>query len=183
MSRAGAGWAHDPSARRPAARRAAAGGGVSALSALDHRVPAPMLAAGIALAMHGLVPATVPGAAWHALADGAETLLLLLSAPLALAAFAAFWRAHTTIDPLRPARATTLVTGGVYRLSRNPMYLSLAMLLLAYAIHLGAWAALAGPAAFVLYVTRFQIVPEERALQRRFGDAFASYKARVRRWL
>ncbi len=100
-----------------------------------------------------------------------------------LAGLAAFRGARTTVNPLQPQRASALVTGGVYRFTRNPMYLGMALLLSAWAVHLSSWLALAGPLAFVLYITRFQIVPEERVLQANFGEAFTRYAARVRRWL
>jgi protein-S-isoprenylcysteine O-methyltransferase Ste14 len=63
------------------------------------------------------------------------------------------------------------------------MYLGMALLLTAWAVYLSAWLAFAGPVAFVLYITRFQILPEERALQAHFGEAFTRYTAQVRRWL
>jgi protein-S-isoprenylcysteine O-methyltransferase Ste14 len=71
----------------------------------------------------------------------------------------------------------------VYRFTRNPMYVGLAMLLFAWAAWLWSAWALPGPPAFVLYISRFQIAPEERMLSRKFGDDFASYCAKVRRWL
>lgn len=94
-----------------------------------------------------------------------------------------FFRRRTTVNPLKPASATALVTGGIYRFSRNPMYLGLATLLLAWAFYLGNLAALAGVALFVLYMNRFQIAPEERALEARFGAEYIAYRTRVRRWL
>ena len=95
----------------------------------------------------------------------------------------AFRASRTTINPLRPERSTALVTGGVYRVTRNPMYVGMALLLLAWAVYLSSLLAFAGPVVFVLYITRFQIQPEERALQATFGEDFARYAARVRRWL
>ena len=94
-----------------------------------------------------------------------------------------FFRRRTTVNPLKPASAAALVTGGIYRFSRNPMYLGLATLLLAWAFYLGNLAALAGVALFVLYMNRFQIAPEERALEARFGAEYIAYRTRVRRWL
>lgn len=94
-----------------------------------------------------------------------------------------FFRRRTTVNPLKPASATALVTGGIYRFSRNPMYLGLATLLLAWAVYLGNLAALAGVALFVLYMNRFQIAPEERALEERFGAEYIAYRTRVRRWV
>lgn len=94
-----------------------------------------------------------------------------------------FLRSRTTVNPLKPDSASALVTGGIYRFTRNPMYLGLATLLLAWAIYLGNLAALAGVPLFILYMNRFQIAPEERALEARFGAEYRLYRARVRRWL
>ena len=91
--------------------------------------------------------------------------------------------AQTTISPLKPEAATALVSSGIYARTRNPMYLGLALLLLAWAVYLSALWPFAGPLFFVLYLTRFQILPEERALAKLFGEAYADYKRRVRRWI
>lgn len=106
-----------------------------------------------------------------------------LSAVIALLAFASFGLARTTINPFDPSRASALVTGGIFRITRNPMYLSLLLLLIAYAVRLGSWVEWLGPALFAAYVTRFQIIPEERILAVKFGAAFLAYKSRTRRWL
>lgn len=95
----------------------------------------------------------------------------------------AFRRARTTVNPLHPERATSVVTGGVYRHTRNPMYVGLLFVLLGCAVAFGAASALLGLPAFVAYITRFQIQPEERALQAKFGRAYTDYAAGVRRWL
>lgn len=153
------------------------------LGALDAKVPAPVLTA--------IVGAAMQAYAWQAgvIMDAssahmvAGVALSLLSAALALAAMAVFYRARTTINPLDPRRARLLVTGGVYRWSRNPMYLSLLLLLVAFAIRLDAVLVWLGPCAFWAYVTRFQILPEERALAERFGAAYLAYCHRTPRWL
>jgi len=94
-----------------------------------------------------------------------------------------FHRAKTTVNPLKPEASTALVTGGIYRWTRNPMYLAMLLLLLAWACIVSNWAALAILPLFVAYLNRFQIGPEERALQARFGAEFESYRRKVRRWL
>ncbi len=109
--------------------------------------------------------------------------LAQFSALIAVVAMACFWHARTTINPLDPRRASQLVTSGIFRWSRNPMYLSLLLLLVAYAIRLDSLAVWFGPVAFVAYVTRFQILPEERVLAEKFGDAYVAYKDRTRRWI
>ncbi len=95
----------------------------------------------------------------------------------------AFRRARTTVNPLRPERASALVDGGIYRWTRNPMYVGMALLLTAWAVHLGAPAALLAVAGFVVWIQRFQIRPEERHLRLRFGADYEPYCARVRRWV
>ncbi|GGX82047.1 methyltransferase family protein [Vogesella alkaliphila] len=94
----------------------------------------------------------------------------------------AFVRRHTTVNPLTPQRSSVLVVSGFYRLSRNPMYLGMLCLLLAWAWWLQPWPALLGPLLFVLWLNRFQIAPEERALLALFGEDYAAYCRRVRRW-
>lgn len=94
-----------------------------------------------------------------------------------------FHRFQTTVDPLNPHRADSLVTQGVYRLTRNPMYLGLALVLLTWGVYLGNLVGIALIAVFVVYIDRFQIVPEEKALASRFGEEYDRYKASVRRWI
>ncbi|MEA5668885.1 isoprenylcysteine carboxylmethyltransferase family protein [Stenotrophomonas sp. MH1] len=94
-----------------------------------------------------------------------------------------FQRAGTTVNPLRPQRTTQLVTHGVYRFTRNPMYLGQALVLLAACLWLRNAVALGVVPVFIAYITRFQILPEERHLAQRFGPAFDAFRARTRRWL
>ncbi len=100
-----------------------------------------------------------------------------------LAALGAFRIAKTTVNPVHPDAAAQLVTGGIFRLSRNPMYLGFAMLLAAGALALGNIAALAMPALFIAAITYLQIIPEEATLRAKFGAAYEQYCARTRRWL
>ena len=95
----------------------------------------------------------------------------------------AFRRSRTTINPMKPSKASALVTGGVYRVTRNPMYVGLALLLAAWAVHLSMLWPFIGPVLFVIYMNRFQIGPEERVMRGKFGEEYAAYAARVRRWL
>ena len=100
------------------------------------------------------------------------------------AGLVSFRNARTTINPARPDQTSALVVNGIYRISRNPMYLGFLILLVAWGVFLQhVLAILLAPALFVAYLDRFQIKPEEQALSRLFGEYFASYKSDVRRWL
>jgi protein-S-isoprenylcysteine O-methyltransferase Ste14 len=109
--------------------------------------------------------------------------LIAVGITLLAIALLAFARARTTVNPLSPEQAETLVTTGLYRFTRNPMYLAMALILFGGALTLGSIAALAAPAIFVVVMTVLQIKPEERALESRFGEAFTAYRGQTRRWL
>jgi protein-S-isoprenylcysteine O-methyltransferase Ste14 len=150
---------------------------------LEHRIPPPVIGLAIGAAMWvvaGLPPA-LPLADWlrHAMA----ALLVVAGLAFELSGFLAFRRQRTTVNPLSPEKASALVTGGAYRITRNPMYVGMTLILTAWAVHLSALWPFAGPVLFVLYIDRFQIVPEERVLHALFGEAYSAYAARVRRWL
>ncbi|MGY5452365.1 methyltransferase family protein [Agarivorans sp. MS3-6] len=94
-----------------------------------------------------------------------------------------FFKARTTINPHHPERSKHLLVDGIYRFSRNPMYLSLVMLLLAWCLHLQAILSLFSIAWFVYAINQYQIKPEEVALREHFGEAYQQYCGKVRRWL
>jgi protein-S-isoprenylcysteine O-methyltransferase Ste14 len=102
---------------------------------------------------------------------------------IALAGVLAFRRAKTTVHPVKIEGTTTMVTSGVYRFTRNPMYLGFFFVLAGWAIYLSNLLAFACLPLFVGYINRFQIVPEERALGTNFSHAFKAYASSVRRWL
>ena len=110
-------------------------------------------------------------------------ITVFFGAALLVISVKAFVRARTTVNPLDPAKADKLVTTGLYRISRNPMYLAMAIVLLGEALLLANFAAFAAPAIFVLAITRLQILPEESALRRIFGDQYRGYCQNTRRWI
>lgn len=116
----------------------------------------------------------------RALATG---LVAVAGAVVAWLGVSAFRRARTTVNPMRPEAATTLVAVGIYRYTRNPMYLGMLLVLIAWALFLARGLPLLVLPLFVLYMNRYQIVPEERVLAQRFGAGFAEYQGQVRRWL
>ena len=153
------------------------------MSSLETKVPPPAVAAAVALAMWGvsrlapLLP--VPSALRLGVAAGIALMGLAFSA----AGILAFRRSRTTVNPTTPDKATSLVSSGVYRITRNPMYLGLLLELLGLAAFLANPLALLLVPAFVLYINRFQIKPEERTLSALFGGEYGAYQERVRRWL
>lgn len=106
-----------------------------------------------------------------------------LGLAMAAAGVVEFRKVQTTVDPIRPERASALVVSGTYRITRNPMYVGFVLILMGWVLALASPAGFAVAGAFVLYLNRFQIPPEEAALGMRFGEAFSSYQSQVRRWL
>jgi protein-S-isoprenylcysteine O-methyltransferase Ste14 len=108
--------------------------------------------------------------------------IVLLGVSCDLGGLISFRMGKTTINPMRPETSSNLIIAGIYKITRNPMYLGLAIILTGWAVYLSNLLLLAWVVAFIAYITRFQIQPEERALDKLFGDEFANYKLRVRRW-
>jgi protein-S-isoprenylcysteine O-methyltransferase Ste14 len=156
---------------------------ITSVQALELKVPPPVVAVLMAGAMWGIslvaplleMPALIRAvtAATIALAGGGFSLAGAIS----------IRRAGTTVNSVKPETTSSLVCSGIYRATRNPMYVGLLFVLVAWAIFLSTVWALLGPLAFVLYLNRFQIAPEERALSAMFGTGYSAYKSRVRRWL
>lgn len=102
---------------------------------------------------------------------------------IAVLGILSFRRAATTINPLAPEKATSLVIAGIYRFTRNPMYLGLLFILIAWSVFLSNLYSAFVLIAFVMYITQFQIKPEENALTVLFGKEYMAYKKSVRRWI
>jgi len=142
-------------------------------------VPPPVVALAAAGAQHVLAPRRPAGALRRVLA----TSVAAGSVGLVGATARRFLAAGTTVEPFDPAQATVLVTDGPNALTRNPMYVGLAGLLLAHAVARGGWATWLPVAGFVAVVDRVQVRPEETALAALFGPEYDDYRRRVRRWL
>lgn len=108
--------------------------------------------------------------------------LVLIAMLLATVALIQFFRARTSIDPLHPGKVSSLVTTGVYAISRNPMYLALLLILLAWGLWLGNAFNVLLAAAFVSVMNRYQISREEASLLQKFGKEYSQYCIKVRRW-
>lgn len=150
---------------------------------LELKIPPPLVALACAAGMFGLAR-LAPGWGWHwPAAEMLGAWVALLGVALDALGLIAFHRAKTTVNPLNPSATSTIVQDGIYRYTRNPMYLGMLVILLGFAIYLAHPLGLLLLPVFVAYLTRFQILPEERFLREKFGEAYCGYASRVRRWL
>ena len=146
------------------------------------RLPPPLVAVSIAFMMYLVNPYFVACCSLSWLPHFA--IIFIISAAFFLPpALLQFRRVKTTVNPYTPKKTSKLVTGGVYKYSRNPMYLGMALVLAAWAAILETAPSFAGVLVFIAYISYFQINDEEEALAELFGEEFDAYKSRVRRWL
>src|SRR5712691_6494256 len=151
--------------------------------ALELRVPPPAVALAIALIMW-LLSRAAPALGFVFPAGSTfAASLAVVGVVTAISGVVTFRRARTTVNPTKPQSSSSLVTWGVYTISRNPMYLGLLLVLTGWAIFLSNALAFLFLPAYIFYMNRFQIAPEERVLASLFGQEFAAYQSRVRRWL
>jgi len=153
------------------------------MRALENKIPPPIVAVVIAVAMWALARITPAIAIDRRVRPAVAGAFVGFGVCIAAMGMIAFRRARTTINPVKIQEASSMVTGGIYGRTRNPMYVGLTCLLLAWTVFLASPAALVGPIIFVLFTTRFQIIPEERFLTAKFGIEYTAYQQRVRRWL
>lgn len=149
----------------------------------ENRIPPPLVMLATGLLMWGASRYLPPMDLLTIVRFGVAGILIGTALYLDGRAWFAFRKAKTTVSPIAPDKATVLVTTGVYGVTRNPMYVGMASLLGALAFLLSSLWLLIGPVLFILYIDRFQIGPEERVMQAKFGGAFTAYKARVKRWI
>lgn len=142
-------------------------------------VPPPFFALAAGIAQHLLAPDRPAGTPRKV----AAATIAAASLGLDASAMAAFRRQRTTVNPLDPAKASSLVNSGAYGITRNPMYVGMAGLLTAHAVLRGGWLTTIPIGAFVVLIDRLQIPAEEAAMERNFGETYADYRARVPRWL
>lgn len=150
---------------------------------LENRIPPPVLVIAIAISMYGaslILPLFPVNPVFGFIAT---LILVAIGSYLIVAGFNSFRLSKTTINPLDPGEATFLVRSGIYRISRNPMYVGMAFLLMSWSLFLSSPYTLFGALVFVLFINRFQIQPEERALTTLFGTEFVRYRIKVSRWL
>ena len=150
---------------------------------LELRIPPVVLVAITALLMWS-ISGRLPGLdVSDSIRIGLVVLFVIFGVSTVIAGILAFRKSQTTVNPSKPELATSLVTTGIYRWTRNPMYMGMCFVLIAWGVFLSSLPAIALVFGFVLYMSRFQIAPEEAVLLKMFGEKFATYKNQVRRWL
>ena len=150
---------------------------------LENKIPPPLLVLLISALMYGADMYT-ERIYLDPIAKGiAISFALTLAGFFGYRAISLFNQSQTTIDPVHLGRASSLVTTGIYQITRNPMYVSLTLILCAWAIWLESPLQMIGPIFFALFINYFQIKPEERVMLEKFGDEFEQYKSKVRRWI
>lgn len=152
------------------------------MNVLELKIPPPVVAIAVGAVMWGVSRfgiGALPGGG----SIGVAAIVALAGLGIALSGNVAFHRAKTTVNPFKPETASSLVTSGIYRFTRNPMYLGMLVALAGWAVFLANLLSAVALALFPLYITRFQIKPEERALLALFGASYTAYLARSRRWI
>ena len=110
-------------------------------------------------------------------------LILLLAVATAVLATLLFKKDQTTVNPRNPEKATTLVTSGIFSITRNPMYLGLFLSISSTILFFGSWFGIIILMFFIWYINKFQIIPEEEAMEKLFGGKYSEYRQKVRRWI
>ncbi len=150
---------------------------------MKNKIPPPLIGLVCALAMWGLAQVF---SQWNVVLPYRGELaatLVAIGVLIDAVSVLAFFRVKTTINPLTPDRAQILVASGMFRFSRNPMYLGMLLMLCGWGVFLGQPLGVIVLALFVSVITAWQIKPEEAALEAKFGQSYRDYCAQVRRWI
>lgn len=153
------------------------------MPSLELKIPPPVVALLCAAGMWAIAHYTFPYFLSPPMRWALVVIYILLGAAFDFAGLLAFRQSKTTIHPMHPENSSALVSHGIYRITRNPMYCGMASFLLAWAAYLESPLSVVGVLVFIGYITHFQIKPEERMLEKLFGEQFRRYKTQVRRWL
>ncbi|HLQ85896.1 MAG TPA: isoprenylcysteine carboxylmethyltransferase family protein [Salinisphaeraceae bacterium] len=150
---------------------------------LEHKIPPPVVTIVAIVLMWLLARATPLFRMDNPFRYELAIVLILLGVLVSFLGMREFTRHAASSDPRHPDRTDVLVTSGIYRRTRNPMYLGLAIALCGIAWYLSNLLTVIVIGAFMIYLTYFQILPEERVLASKFGEPGAAYLQRVRRWI
>ena len=150
---------------------------------MELKIPPPLVGLILGLLMWSLAQQTSFSAITFELSETFALIALFVGLAIDAAAIIPFLLAKTTVNPMKPDNASQLVNTGIYKYSRNPMYLGTLVLLIALVIWLGNFINIIFLYFFIWYITTFQIKPEEEVLEKLFGEEYLRYKMKVRRWI
>ncbi|WP_404409386.1 isoprenylcysteine carboxylmethyltransferase family protein [Pseudidiomarina marina] len=152
------------------------------MRSLELKIP-PVVVVLVIAGLMALTSRLLPMDPWHFTdAKALAFALVTAGAFIAVAGVIAFRQAKTTANPMNPDAASSLVINGIYRFTRNPMYLGFLLALAGWGVWLANLPAIFWLIIYILYINQFQIIPEERILEEKFGDDFIAYRKQVRRW-
>lgn len=150
---------------------------------LELKIPPVVLVAVVAVAMWAVSRIALNSHFTFPYVEWWSAGLVLLGICIAIAGVLQFRMAGTTVDPRVPDQSSNLVVSGIYRYSRNPMYIGFLLALCGWCVFLGSMVSVLFLPVFILYMNCFQIVPEERFMQEKFGASYRQYRSQVRRWI
>lgn len=149
---------------------------------LETRIIPPLVMAIFAIVMWAVAQIT-PSIDLGSLSNVISRMFLVAGFAILFVAAFYFFKAKTTLNPMNPNSSSSLVTTGLYKFSRNPIYVADVLFLLSWGFYLSNPVSLIVILGFMPYLNRFQIEPEERALEQLFGEGYVAYKDNVRRWI
>lgn len=150
---------------------------------LNNKIPPPIVALLFALAIYLTSRQSIVTIGSLQISEHIAYILFALGVLFILLANRLFLKASTTVNPMQPDTASSLVTDGIFSYSRNPMYLGMVLILFGLSVWLGSWLGFIWVLFFIGYIQRFQIAPEEAAMLTLFGEQYTQYQMRTRRWL
>lgn len=153
------------------------------MKALETRIPPPVIALAFATLIWWMADYLPTIEIEYIPKVAIVSMLLAIGLVFDLSGLLIFRRARTTVNPIKLDTTSALVNTGVYKITRNPMYVGLAFVLSAWCMYLNSPISMIGVAGFIFYINAFQILPEERMLATLFGEEYLEYQSRVRRWL
>lgn len=153
------------------------------MRALENRIPPALIMAAVGVLMYFVSPILPDIRIERSISLFIGVLITLIGVVFGLFGVYEFVKNNTTVDPTNPEKTSSLVTSGVLKISRNPMYVAMAFFLFGFSFLLSSLLTVFLVSVFFVYMNRFQIEPEERIMSQKFGDEFLRYKENVRRWL
>ena len=146
-----------------------------------NKIPPPFIAAGNTFLFY-LSTLLIPS--FEFIGQGILGILIGLEGIVIIFLSIRLFRKHqTTINPFKAHETSRLITSGIYSFTRNPMYLGLSSIQVAFGIYLGAYVSIFLIPSFIIYITHKQIIYEEQILEKKFGDKYINYLKSVRRWI